>query len=107
MLRWATMAEPPELWAFIASNLLVLLMGGTMTVLSWQAYRRNTDRASLVWAVGGFGMITFGTLVEAIYELGIRGSYELGGRELLTLHTVEGVLIALGLGALFYSLRQY
>lgn len=101
------MAEPPEFWMFIASNLLVLVMGGIMTTLSLQAARRNTDHPSLKWAVWGFGVITFGTLVEAIYELGIRGSYELNGRELLALHTVEGVLIALGLGALFYSLRQY
>lgn len=101
------MPEPPEFWAFLASNLLVLLMGGLMTGLSFLAYRRNVDHTSLIWAVGGFGVITFGTLVEAIYELGIRGTYELGGRELLALHTVEGILIAAGLGALFYSLRQY
>lgn len=101
------MAEPPEFWTFIASNLLVLVLGGIMTALSYLAYRRTEDRPSLKWAVWGFGFITFGTLVEAIYELGIRGSYELGGRELLALHTVEGILIAIGLAALFYSLRQY
>ena len=100
------MAEPPEFWLFLASNLLLLITGGTLTGLSLRAYRRNRKR-SFQGALIGFGTITLGSLIEAIYELGIRGSYELGGRELLALHTVEGVLIAVGLGALFYSLSRY
>lgn len=101
------MAEPPEFWTFLASNVLLLLLGGVLTFLSYQAYKRNRENRSFLWAMAGFSAITLGALVEAIYELGIRGSYELGGRELLALHTVEGVLIAVGLGALFYSLTRY
>ena len=101
------MAEPPEFWMFIASNALVLVLGGVLTGLSARALHRNPGKRSFRGAVAGFGSITVGALIEAIYELGIRGSYELGGRELLALHTVEGVLIAVGLGALFYSLQQY
>jgi hypothetical protein len=100
------MAEPPEFWTFILSNLLVLLLGGVLAALSFRAYRRN-GRRSFQWAAVGFGLVTFGSLVEAIYELGIRGSYELSGRELLALHTVEGVVIAFGLAVLFYSVKQY
>ncbi len=100
------MSEPPELWTFVASNVLVLALGGALTVLSYRAYRR-LDRPPLRTAALGFGVITLGTLVEAVYELGIRGSYELTGRELLTLHTVEGAFIAAGLAALFYSLARY
>jgi hypothetical protein len=96
-------AEPPELWLFVASNLLLLVLGGTITVLSYGAYRRNEGRRALRDASIGFGLITVGSLVEGVYELGIRG-YELGGRELLALHTVEGVLIAGGLAIIFYSL---
>ncbi|MFB6123650.1 MAG: hypothetical protein ABEJ78_09355 [Haloferacaceae archaeon] len=100
------MAEPPEFWAFIASNLFVLGSGAVLTILSYQAYRRSRTRAFRL-AAAGFALITTGALVEAVYEVGIRRSYHLGGRELLLLHTVEGVLIGAGLMALFYSLKRY
>lgn len=99
-------SEPAELWLFVFSNVLLLVAGGGLTVLSYRAYVR-TRRRAFAAALGGFGTVTFGALVEAIYELGIRGSYELSGRELLALHTVEGLLIAAGLAALYYSLTQY
>lgn len=101
------MAEPPELWLFVASNLLVLVIGGALTALSLAAVRRSPSNPGLRTAVLGFGALTLGSLVEAIYEFGIRGSYHLGGRELLALHSVEGLLVATGLAALFYSLQQY
>lgn len=100
------MGDPPEFWLFVVSNAVLLLLGGVLTTLSVRAYGRTHKRA-FWWAIIGFGLITAGGLVEAVYELGIRGSYELGGRELLALHTVEGVVLALGLGSLFYSLNQY
>lgn len=101
------MAEPPELWLFAASNLLVLAIGGALTALSIAAVRRSPENAAFQFAVLGFGAVTLGSLVEAIYEFGIRGSYHLGGRELLAIHSVEGLLVAAGLAALFYSLQQY
>lgn len=101
------MAEPPEFWLFIASNLLVLILGGVLTGLSVAALRRSPENRAFRGASVGFGAITLGTLIEGVYELGIRESYHLGGRELLALHSVEGLLIAIGLAALFYSLRQY
>lgn len=100
------MSEPPELWAFLFSNLVVLLFGGGMTVLSVLAYRRSGTR-SFRGAAVGFGLITAGALVEAAYQILLRRSYELPGRELLVLQTVEGVLIALGLAVLFYSLMNH
>lgn len=100
------MAEPPELWTFIASNVLILLTGGLMTVLSLLAYRRSRER-SFGTAMAGFGLITVGGVFDVIYELGVRNTYELPGRELLALHTVQGVLIAAGLAALYFSLRRY
>lgn len=101
------MAEPVEFWAFLVSNIVVLAFGGVLTSLSLVAYLRSPRNAVFGAATAGFGAITVGAMVEAVYELGIRGSYDLGGRELLALHTVEGVLIALGLALLFYSIRQY
>lgn len=101
------MAEPPEFWIFLLSNVAILLVGGAMTALSYGAFHRHREKSSFRNAAAGFGLITVGSLVEVIYELGIRGSYDLGGRELLVLHTVEGFLIALGLATLFYSIRNY
>ena len=100
------MAEPPELWTFIASNLLILATGGTMTILSLRAYQRSRNN-SFGTASVGFGLITVGGLIDIIYELGIRQSYELPGRELLALHTVQGVIIAAGLATLFISLHRH
>lgn len=100
------MSEPPELWAFLLSNALVLVLGGALTAISFLASRRSGQR-SFRNAALGFGLITLGALVEAVYELGIRGSYHLNGKELLVLHTVEGIFIAVGLAALFYSLRNH
>ncbi|MFB6300430.1 MAG: hypothetical protein ABEH65_09235 [Halobacteriales archaeon] len=101
-----TTADPPELWTFILSNLIVLILGSILTILSYQTYRRNGRRPLRV-ATFGFAAITVGALIEAFYQLGVRGSYELGGRELLALQTIEGMLIAIGLAALFYSIRGY
>lgn len=100
------MAEPPELWAFLLSNVVVFVFGGAITALSLLAYRRS-GTPSFRSATVGFGLITVGALVEAAYQLGLRGSYELPARELLMLQTAEGVLIAGGLAALFYSLRAH
>lgn len=101
------MAEPPEFWTFVLSNAIVGVLGVVLTGLSLLAYRRDPTKRTFVLAATGFGAITLGSLVEAIYQLGIRGSYWLGGRELLALQTVEGVLIGVGLAVLFYAIRRY
>jgi len=93
-----------SLLVFLAANAVVFLVGGALTYLSYQAYQRSR-RPSLRYAVLGFGIITGGALVEAIYELGIKGSHELGADELLALHSVESVLIGAGLALIFYSLQ--
>lgn len=100
------MAEPPELWLFLLSNLTVLAMGGILTAVSTRAFLRSRRR-SFRGAMVGFGLITLGSIVEGVYELGIRGTYELGGRELLVLHSIEGIVITIGLGAFFYTIKQY
>lgn len=99
-------AGTPEFVAYLLSNALVLLLGSVLTVLSASAYRRMGDRSFGI-ASGGFVLITLGSVVEAIYELGIRQSLALTEGELLVLHAIEGLIIALGLGALFLSLRRY
>lgn len=100
------MANPPEFWAYVLSNVLVLVLGTTLSGLSAAAYRR-AGRTPFALAAVGFGAITLGSLIEAIYELGIRRSFALTERELLALHAIEGLVIAVGLATLFYSLRRY
>lgn len=100
------MSQELEFWAFIASNVFLLAAGGTLAALSYLAFRRS-GTAAFGTSTVGFATITIGALVEAGYEIGVRGTFELTGRELLVLHTVEGFLIAAGLGLLFYSLREY
>ena len=100
------MAEPPEFWTFVATSLLVFLLGGAMTVLSYLAYRRENKRS--LWVAGfGFGLVTTAGVIAAVYQLGIARSYTLSGRELLSLQTVEGVVLVLGLLALIYSITRY
>lgn len=98
------MAEPPELWTFLLANLFVFGFGATLTTLSYYAYRTNDRRASYRISTIGFGVLTLGGIVEPLYQLGYRGDYQISGRELLALQTMEGAFVALGLGLLFYSI---
>jgi hypothetical protein len=105
------MAEPPEFWSFLVSNLIVFVIGLGLTGLSARAYWR-LRKPSLGSATVGFALITLGAVSDALYDLGTRGVgtrggiYGIGSRDLLLLHTTQSVLLALGLAALFYSLRQ-
>lgn len=99
-------AEPPELWTFLAFNLIILVFGGVLTAFSYLTYLR-TGSEQFRRATAGFVLVTLGGVVEPVYELGIQGSYQLSGRELLAIQSVEGLLIGLGLGALFYSIYSF
>ncbi|MEF8853105.1 MAG: hypothetical protein V5A44_03080 [Haloarculaceae archaeon] len=96
----------PELTAYLLSNALVLVLGTALVGVSVAAYRRTSERA-FATAAAGFACITLGSVVEAVYELGVRRSFELTSRELLVTHAAEGVLVAVGLATLFYSLWRY
>lgn len=98
------MAEPPELWTFLLANLFVFGFGATLTTLSYYAYRTNGRRTSYRISTIGFGVLTLGGIVEPLYQLGYRGDYQISGRELLALQTMEGAFVAIGLGLLFYSI---
>jgi hypothetical protein len=100
------MANPLEFWLFLGANLFLLGVGSALTLLSAQTYRRHGNPTLRIGVIA-FGTITLGGIADLIYELGVRGSYEITGRELLALHTVESVLIGLGLASLFYALRYH
>lgn len=95
-----------ELALFLASNLLVFLIGGTLTALSYQAQRR-LDRRNLRYTTLGFALIAISTLVEAIYAPGIGGGDWLTTGQLLTLYTAESLLVGLGLASIAYSVLRY
>lgn len=101
------MAEPPEFWTFVLTNFMMFGFGIVLTALSYLAYRANETRRSLRNATIGFGLLTVGGLVAPAYQLGVRGTYELGGRELLVVQSVEGLFLASGLGMLFYSIYRH
>lgn len=101
------MAEPPEVWSFILANLFVFAFGTGLTAFSYLAYRRN-EGAHFRNAAVGFAMVTVGGgAVEPLYQTGLKGSYDLGGRELLAMQSLEAVLIGAGLAMLFYSVYSY
>lgn len=99
------MNQPPELWTTAVSTLLLLLVGGTLAVISYLAYRREARR-SLRTASAGFALLTVGSVVIPVYQSFVSRSYVLGGVELLRLQTVQTTLVALGLLVLVYSLYQ-
>lgn len=101
------MAEPPELWSFLVANLLVFVFGTTLATLSYATYRRRACHPVFRDATLGFSLVTIGGLVEPVYQLAIKQGYQLAGRELLALQTLEGGLVALGLGFLFYSIYRH
>lgn len=102
-----TMAEAPEFWTYVLTNFMMFGFGIVLTGLSYFAYRADRTRPSLRNATVGFGLVTIGGLVAPAYQLGFRGAYDLSGRELLVVQSVEGLFLAAGLGMLFYSVYHY
>ncbi|MFH5800823.1 hypothetical protein [Haladaptatus sp. CMAA 1911] len=94
-----------EFFGFLLVNILTLIFGSVLSILSYHAYRRRKIQSFKIATIG-FVIITIGTIVEAIYEIGIRRSFELTGQELIILHSMESLLLAIGLGLLFYSITR-
>lgn len=101
--------QPPEVWLFTVINLLTFALGLLLTVIAFQAYRREGIRTFLLVSAG-FSFVTIGTIIEMVYEFGVNDALDTGltafGRELYLLRTVEGLFITLGLLLFVYSLRE-
>lgn len=97
----------PELWAFVLANIGLFIVSSVLTALSYLAYRRSNKQASYKFASIGFGLVVLGGLVEPLYQLVVRGDYNITGGELLLLQAGEGLLIASGLGILFYAITRH
>ncbi|MFB6194063.1 MAG: hypothetical protein ABEI75_03265 [Halobaculum sp.] len=100
------MANPPQLWTLILSNVFVFLVGGALTVLSYRAQHR-LDQDELRYVTLGFGLVTASTVAEVIYAPAIAGVFKISGPRLLTLYTIESLLIGVGLASVFYAIKQY
>jgi hypothetical protein len=88
----------------VLSNILVFAVGGVLTYLSFQA-RRRVGKSNLNYTTLGFGLITLSTVAEVIYAPAIIGIYDISGSSLLLLYTIESLLIGLGLGSIYFSVR--
>ena len=84
--------------ALTALRILVLVLGIGITYASYQAYRRE-GVPYLRNASVGFGIITIGVFIEGVL-------YTLLGFELVTVHIIESLAVAIGFSILLYSLRQ-
>jgi len=98
------MSSRPTLWMLVLSNFFVLVTGGTLTYLSFQA-RRRVGKSNLNYTTLGFGLVTLSTVAEVIYAPAIIGVYDLAGSSILLLYTIESLLIGLGLASVYYSVR--
>lgn len=94
-----------EFFGFVLVNILTFVFGSILSILSYRAYNRRKNQTFKI-ATAGFIIITVGSITEAVYEIGIRRSFELTQQELIILHTSESLLLAIGLGLLFYSIIQ-
>jgi uncharacterized membrane protein len=88
----------------VLSNIFVFAIGGILTYLSFQA-RRRVGKSNLNYTILGFGLVTLSTIAEVIYAPAIIGIYDISGSSLLLLYTIESLLIGLGLGSIYYSVR--
>lgn len=101
------MAEPLEFWTYVVTNFMMFGFGLLLTGLSYFAYRSDKTRLALRNATIGFGLLTVGGLIAPLYQIGYKTQYQLDGRELLAVQSVEGLFLAAGLGMLFYSIYRY
>jgi hypothetical protein len=95
-----------ETWMFVASNVLVFTIGGSLTVLSYRAQRR-VENEKLRYTTLGFALVTASTLVEARYTPGLVDVDGLSNSTLLVLYTIESLLVAAGLGSIAYAILRY
>ena len=95
-----------ETWMFVASNILVFVIGGSLTVFSYRAQRRLNNR-NLRYTTLGFALVTASTIVEARYTPGLVNVDQLDDSTLLFLYTIESLLVASGLASIAYAILRY
>lgn len=100
-------AAAPEVWVLVAVNFFEFFLGLVMMGVSFLAYWRNGRKPALRNATAGFGLLTLGTVVEPVYQLGFVGTTVLASDRNVVLQIAEGALISLGFLVLFFSIYRY
>ena len=101
------MGNPPGFWVYLLANFGFIAAGGLMTGLSLLAYWHSPGQRSYGIATFGFGCVVLGGLAELLYTLRFEHDFLLSSTEFLYLQAGEDVLIAGGLGLVFYAITQY
>lgn len=101
------MARSPELWAFIVSNALLFISGSVLVTLSFLTYYQNPWVTSYRYSTIGFGFIVLGGVINPVYRLIIRTDYHLNAAQRLLLQAGESVLLAVGLGLVFFAITRH
>ena len=77
---------------------LVLLLGLSISYLSYRAYQR-TNQPYLRNAAIGFGIVAFGVFLEGVF-------FELLEWDLVTVHIIESLVVAIGFAIILFSLLR-
>ena len=99
------MASLPHLSLLVLSDIFVLLLGGSLTILSYKAYIR-IGKVSLRYVTIGFALITASAIAEVMTVPVIAGGGSATNPQLLTAYAVESLMIGLGLATIYYGLKQ-
>lgn len=100
-------ASTAKVWILLLVNFLGVLLGIVITGLSYVAYRSNDQKKALRNATIGFGLLTAGTAVEPVYQLGIVGTHVLASEQNVPLQILEASMISTGFLVLFFSIYKY
>lgn len=101
------MGESLEMWAFILANMSSFMGGGLLTVLSYLAYRQSSGQPSYRFASIGFGLVALSCLFDPAYLSGVAVDLRPSGTEFLILTASEDLVLAIGLGVVFYAITQH
>ncbi|MBI4258811.1 MAG: hypothetical protein HY619_07635 [Thaumarchaeota archaeon] len=82
--------------SLVLIRILIVALGLIITYLSFKSHRQNHSSAMLFLSLG-FMLITIGVVIEGVL-------FEFLAFDLFGAHTVESVIVALGLIAIVYSI---
>ena len=80
----------------LISEAAIVVMGGLLVYVSARAYRRERSRSMLAMSLG-FAVIVVGSVIEEVF-------LEVLQYQLVEAHTLENLVVAMGLVILVYSI---
>lgn len=101
------MVDSAALYAYILANVGFVVIGGLLATLSYRSYCHHPGQRSYAIAALGFVCVLLGGLFETTYVFYSGSDFLFSNAEYLSLQIVEDVLLATGLGLLFYGITQH